>query len=410
MAITLTSIPSLSYPHAVMGNDKIVTKWSSNNADIVSCIIEVLVSTVRIGAFSVQPDKGTSGATSTYTFVLDETLQTQLDFKLYTTALSTYDLDTDSLKQFSVKIYEVTLNPSTLLLETEYDPDDASNPDSDAAFAQNRVVYNATIDTLGKTTFDVTDYQLTANTKKFLNDTPTAKNIELLQSEYLGALYYNGTPTLSFNIEYLTYDASDALLNTDYINITDWDSAFGGVWNKAYITIPVGTSNLIAAGISLTNVAYYTVRIINSTGDVSELKRYNIVDSCTHDVRIHWQNKYGKRDSYTFKGNKQESLDHEASTFMKAKGLTYSSDARGISVMQNTLNSTFTAYSKSIGRDEYHWLSDMLINKRAWVEIDGSYLPIIIEDGTFFKTDERDMPIQFVLNYSFANPTKGLRG
>jgi hypothetical protein len=52
----------------------------------------------------------------------------------------------------------------------------------------------------------------------------------------------------------------------------------------------------------------------------------------------------------------------------------------------------------------------MLINKRAWVEIDGSYLPIIIEDGTFFKTDERDMPIQFVLNYSFANPTKGLRG
>ena len=73
---------------------------------------------------------------------------------------------------------------------------------------------------------------------------------------------------------------------------------------------------------------------------------------------------------------------------MKAKGLTYSSDARGVSVMQNTLNNTFTAYSKSIGRDEYHWLSDMLINKRAWVDIDGNYFPIIIEDGTFFKTDE----------------------
>ena len=52
----------------------------------------------------------------------------------------------------------------------------------------------------------------------------------------------------------------------------------------------------------------------------------------------------------------------------------------------------------------------MLINKRAWVEIDGDYFPIIIEDGTFFKTDERDMPIQFVLNYSFANSTKGIKG
>ena len=410
MAITFTEKPNANYPHAVMGKDKIVTKWSSNNADIVSCIIEVLVSTVRIGAFSVQPDKGTSGATSTFTFVLDETLQTQLDFTLYTTALSTYDLDTDGTKQVQVKIYEVTLNPSTGLLETAYNPDNDNNPSSDAAFTHNKVFYNATIDTLGKTTFDVTDYKLTANTKKFLNDTPSAKNIELSQSEYLGALYRDGNPSLAFKIEYLTYDASDALLNTDYINITDWDGAYTGLVLKPYITIPVGTSNLIAAGISLTNVAYYTVRIINSTGDVSELKRYNIVDSCTHDVRIHWQNKYGKRDSYTFKGNKQESLDHEASTFMKAKGLTYSSDARGISVMQNTLNSTFTAYSKSIGRDEYHWLSDMLINKRAWVEIDGSYLPIIIEDGTFFKTDERDMPIQFVLNYSFANPTKGLRG
>lgn len=410
MAITITDKPSSSYPHAVMGKDKIVTKWSSNNADIVSCVIEVIVNTVRIGAFSVQPDKGTSGASSTFTFVLDETLQTQLDFTLYTTSLSTYDLDTDGTKEFDVKIYEVTLNPTTGLLETDYDPDDDNNVDFDADFTHNRVIYNATIDTITKSSFDVTDYQLTANTKKFLNDTPSAKNIELSQSEYLGALYYNGTPSQAFKIEYLTYDASDALLNTDYINITDWDGAYTGFVVKPYITIPVGTANLIAAGISLTNVAYYTVRIINSTGDVSELKRFDIVDSCTHDVRIHWQNKYGKRDSYTFKGNKQESLDHEASTFMKAKGLTYSSDARGISVMQNTLNSTFTAYSKSIGRTEYHWLSDMLINKRAWVEIDGSYFPIIIEDGTFFKTDERNMPIQFVLNYSLANPTKGLRG
>ena len=52
----------------------------------------------------------------------------------------------------------------------------------------------------------------------------------------------------------------------------------------------------------------------------------------------------------------------------------------------------------------------MLINKRAFVEIGGNYFPIIIEDGTFFKTDENDMPIQFVLEYSFANPTKGIRG
>tara|TARA_R100001440_G_scaffold23689_1_gene38573 strand:+ start:3059 stop:4288 length:1230 start_codon:yes stop_codon:yes gene_type:complete len=409
MAITLITQPLLTIPHAVMGKDKIVTKWSSNSADIVSCVIEVLVNSVRVGAFTVQPDIGTSGATSTYTFVLDEVLQTQLNFKLYSTVLSTYDIDNDSKKVFGVKIYEVTLNASTGLLETQYNPDDDNNVNSDASFS-NRIVFNATIDTLNKPDYDVTDYQLTANSKRFLNDTPDIKTIELNQSEYLGALYYSGNPSESFKIEYLTYDSTDALLNTDYIDITDWDSSFGGVWNQSYITIPVGTSNLIAAGISLTNVAYYTVRIINNTGDVSELKRFNIVDACTQDVRIHWQNKYGKRDSYTLKGNKQEELEHEAITFMKATGITYTSEARGVSVMQNTVNSSFTAYSTTIGRDEYHWLSDMLINKRAFIEINNNYFPIIIEDGTFFKTDERNMPIQFVLNYKLANPTKGLRG
>ena len=414
MAITFTTRPSSSIPHAVKGKDEIIIKWTSNSANIVSCIVSINVgdtsSTPRFSVVSVQPDKGTSGATSAFTLVLNDTLENQLFFDVVKTTLSTYDLDASGHREFNVQIYEVTLNPTTGQLETDYIPNDSSVP-SDGNLGSNRLVYNTGIDVLSKNAFDVTDYELVSNTKKFLNDTPTIKEIELNQTEYLGALYRDGsTPNLNFKIEYLTYNSSDALLNTDYIDITDWDSAYSGLIIDPYITIPTGTANLIAAGISLTNVAYYTVRIINNNGDMSELKRYNIIGSCTHDVRIHWQNKYGKRDSYTFKGNKQESIDHKASTFMKAKGLVYSTDDGGFRVLQNTSTNSFTVYSKSLSRELYHFLGDMLINKRAFVEIDGSYYPIIIEDGTFFKTDERDMPIQFVLNYSLANQTKGLKG
>ena len=408
MAITIITQPTIAVPNVAYGEkDKVIYKFSSSpSASLVSCIVEVIVNNVKIAALNVQKDKGT---TNEFTIVLNEILQNYLDFKLYTTTLSTYDATDSGTKQYSIKIYEVTESGTTL--QTTYDPDNDSNVNYQFFDANIRNVFNCTLDAIQQNSFNATDYQLSANTKKFLNDTPSSKNIELNQSEYLGALWYDGTASQAFKVEILTYDISDSLLNTDYINITDWNAGYsGGNFSSYYITIPVGTANLIAASVSLTNVAYYTIRIINNTGDVSELKRFNIVDSCTHDVRIHWQNKYGKRDSYTFKGNKQESLEHKATTFIKAKGITYSSDARGVSIMQNTLNSTFTAYSKSIGRDEYHWLSDMLINKRAWVEIDGDYFPIIIEDGTFFKTDERDMPIQFVLNYSFANPTKGIRG
>ena len=409
MAITLISSPVLGVAQAAYGEkDKMIFKFSSNSADIKSCIVEVLVDGVRVGALNVQPDLGT---TDEFTVVLNEVLQDNLSFKLYTTVLSTYDATDTNQKDYNIKVYEVTENPTTGLLETNYDPDDANNTNYDYTRTTDGIAFNATFNAIGQNNFTVYDYQLDANTKKFLNDTPSQKNIELGQSEYLGALWYDGTASQNFKVEILTYDSSDALLNTDYINITDWNAGYTGLnFDFYYITIPVGTSNLIAASVSLTNVSYYTIRIVNDGGDVSELKRFNIVDSCDQDIRIHWENKYGKRDSYTFKGNKQESLTHSSSTFTKAKNETYSVDDRGISVLQNISNSTFTAYSRSLGRDEYHWLSDMLINKRAWVEIDGDYLPIVIDDGTFFKTDEKNMPIQFILNYRFANATKGIRG
>ena len=383
MAITIITQPLIAAPNVAYGEkDKVIYKFSSNAASLVSCIVEVIVGNVRIAALNVQKDKGT---TNEFTIVLNEILQNYLDFKLYTTTLSTYDATDSGTKQYSIKIYEVTEPSDTLI--TDYDPDNDSNVNYQFFDANIRNVFNCTLDAIQQNSFNATDYQLSANTKKFLNDTPSVKDIELNQSEYLGALWYDGAAGQSFKIEILTYNSADALLNTDYIDITDWNAGYsGGNFLFYYITIPVGTANLIAASVSLTNVSYYTVKIINTIGDVSELKRFNIVGSCDSDVRIHWQNKYGKRDSYTFKGNKQESIKHKASTFIKSKNISYSSDDRGVSVLQNISNTNFTVYSRSIGRSEYHWLSDMLINKRAFVEISGNYFPIIIEDGTFFKT------------------------
>ena len=52
----------------------------------------------------------------------------------------------------------------------------------------------------------------------------------------------------------------------------------------------------------------------------------------------------------------------------------------------------------------------MLVTKQAWIEEDGEYYPIVIEDGTQFIRDEENIPIQFNLSYSYANSTKGIKG
>ena len=402
MAITTISIPSginIAYR-------PIVYTWSSSASNLKYCIAEVLVNSVRVSAISVQLDAGSS---ANFTLDVSGVCQSNLDFDLQAINSSGVITPVNSQKTIQLKLYEVTENPLTGVLVTDYDPSDANNS-SYQYFSTPALVVNWIVSHLDYATFNLSDYFLTSSTKKFLTDSPIRKSIELDTDEFIGILQHAGVAGKNFKLEILTYDSSDALLNTDYINIPEWDSTYVTLPNNTYKTLAIGTKNLINSGVSLTNVAYYTIQVINDDGDMSETKRYDIVDSCTQDVRIHWVNNYGKQDSYTFKGNVQEELKHKATTYNQPLGLTYSSDARGVSVLQNTSNSSFNAYSKSMGRDDYHWLSSILTNKMAFVEINNNYFPIIIEDGTILKTDEKDMPMQFVLNYIFANGTKGISG
>jgi len=383
----------------------IVYKWSSNVLNLKYCIVEVLINSVRVSAISVQLD---SGSTTNFTLDVSQTAQTSLSFDLESINSTGVISPVNSQKNIQVKIYEVT--EASSVISTDYDASDSNNSNYQY-FSPPFIAVNWVVSHFDYATFVLGHYVLSDSTKRFLTDTPYKKSIELDKDEFIGILQHVGTGGKNFKVEILTYNSANALLNTDYIDITEWNTAYSPIIpNNTYKTLSIGTKNLINSGVSLTNVAYYTIKIINDDGDKSETKRFDIVDSCSQDVRIHWANNYGKQDSYTFKGNVQEEVQHKASTYIQPLGLTYSSDARGLTVLQNTSNSNFKAYSKSISRDTYQWLSSMLTNKIAFVEINNNYFPIIIDDGTILKTDEKDMPIQFVLSYSFANVTKGFRG
>ena len=418
MAITLIDVPDrLNLAYRPM-----VYKWSSNASDLQYCIIEVLNDGTRIAAKSVQFD---IGSTTDFTVNISDIIQDNIGFELKTLGSTGVIQPTNNsgrMENITVKVYEVVLTGG--LIVTAYDPDDSNNTSYDfwiggLTNSNNSVnAYNWTLSHYDYSNYsmsasNVSDYQLTAADRKFLNDAPLTKRIELGASEYLGLLNgYNGPVTFDFKLEVLTYNSSDALLNTDYINVTEWNNNYSGAdyIQETYLSIGVGTSNLINEGISLTNVAYYTVQLKEGSNVASELRRFNIVHGCDGDVRVHWANKFGKQDSYTFKGNKIESLTHNSKTYTKAIGNTYSSEKRGVSVIENISNSTFEIFTDSISFEDYEFLSTMLINKMAWIEENSKYYPIIIEDGTKLIRNEKNVPIQFKLVYSFANATKGLRG
>jgi hypothetical protein len=405
MAITINTEPS-SGGLTLAYRPYVYTFSYSGVPTLISAIVEVVVNSVRVSAKSVQLDLGSS---TDFTVDIQNEVQKYVSFQLKTLGASTVITNDDGINSVELKIYEVTENATTLLPDTTYDPADASNTGYDAISSVSQFM-NWTETHLDYNTFDLEDYRLNGTTKKFITTSPTVKSIELAQDEFIGILWHQGTAGKNFKLEILTYDASNALLNTDTINITEWSSAYVGVVVAPYLSLPVGTANLIAAGVSLTNVAYYTIRIINDDGDVSELRRFNIVDSCDTDTRLHWVNKFGKQESLTFKGNKVESTSTSTSSFEKALPNTYSSENRGTTTIQTVRDNSFTIYTKSIGREAYEHASSIRYNNDAYVEIGDAYFPITIDDVSVVEVDERDMPIQLSIRYRFANRDKGLRG
>lgn len=407
MAITAISIP----PIISLAYRPVVYRWLSDATDLQYCIIEVILNGARVAASSVQLDLGSSDE---FTVNIEDVIKNNLSFTLKTLGSNgVLTGDTGFIEGISIKVYEVTVDVDGLLVTT-YDPDDANNTNWDYYFGDSdpiefRNVYNWTESHYDYNGFLYTDYLLNSTSGKFLSEAPLVKNIESGVNEFIGLLYYDGVAAKNYKLEVLTYDISDSVLNTDYIDITEWDGSYTIIPDNTYLSIAIGTDNLINQGISLTNVAYYTIQVINDDGDVSELRRFNIVEACNAPVRVHWINKYGKQDTYTFTGNKSESLTHKASTYYKALG-DYSSEKRGSTVNQNISTSNFTAFTKSIGQDTYNFIASMLVTKQAWIEEDGEYYPIVIEDGTQFIRDEENIPIQFNLSYSYANSTKGIKG
>lgn len=405
MAITINTEPSSGGLNLAY-RPYIYTFTYSGVPTVVNCVVEVVVNSVRVAAKSVQLDQGSS---TDFTVDIRSELQKYVNFELKTLGASGVITGDDGVNSVQLKIYEVTENASTLLLDTTYDPDDATNSNYDDISSVSQFL-NWTETHLDYNTFDFLDYRLTDATKKFMSESPLVKDIELGQDEFIGILWHQGTASKNFKLEVLTYDSSDALLNTDFINITEWNTGYVTLVVSPYLSLAVGTDNLIAAGISLTNVSYYTIQVINDDGDKSELRRFNIVGSCDTDVRIHWANKFGKQESLTFKGNSVETVSTRTNSFEKSLPNTYSTEDRGTTTIQTVRSNNFDVYTKSVGRSIYQLAASIAYNNNAYVEIDSNYFPITIEDISVVKSDEEDMPIQFALRYRFANRDKGLRG
>lgn len=204
------------------------------------------------------------------------------------------------------------------------------------------------------------------------------------ESAFLGVIC---TDT-SLDIKAKIYDVNDVLLASDTTAITMSEDFF--LFDVSPQSLIDNTSIVLA---DFTGSYYYTIQFDADGGGVyngrGEVFRIYIDNECTQYTsrRLHWLNKFGVFDSYTFNKYSETNTAVKFNRYEKDKGAWGTSDAweYNRSNGQNTSNvktskDTMTLNSDWIKQDKQNWLMRSLLESpKVYLEISqGVFEPVIV--------------------------------
>jgi len=282
--------------------------------------------------------------------------------------------------------------------------------------------FNASIDVLDFIDFDSTDYNLNANTQKFLSNAPLTTDINLSQNAWL---HFYATTGANVNRAIIkTYNTSGSLVGT-YKLANNFASASG------FFRLTTGTHSLnaIASGniisgtqpIITSSIARYTVQMATSADTVkSETRTYNIVDaSCKYDsYRIHWLNKLGGFDSFNFDLVSTQKTSINRKNYKKnigtLTGTTYAytkQDPQDV-VYDTNYKRTVRVTSNWMNDADAIWMEELFTSPVVYYENSSNELiPITITSNEYEQKKSQNIKlINYELEFSFAQTNSRQRG
>jgi hypothetical protein len=202
--------------------------------------------------------------------------------------------------------------------------------------------------------FDYTDFKSTANTKRFLTDSPNDLYIREGQDYYLTIITDEDDEA---GLDIIWYDENDVVIAsadyTDFVGrkITQWNLNSDNY--LSFLTQPV-----------LDTVSYLELVVINSntSAELSETKRLYLDRGCDYGAELIWLNKYGGFDVFNYSHNLIRSSDVNGKQYEKQYGgwvdVTYTLDSTnsGMHSYFKTANDKVTLVSSYINSDTQNWL------------------------------------------------------
>ena len=212
---------------------------------------------------------------------------------------------------------------------------------------------------------------------EFLTNSPRTMNIATGESYVLSLYSSNSTPNA---IGVIFRNAAGATLST---HIIDYTTTIGGRYDVA-----VGLANLATAGITPPTGAYdYSVSVGVKSGilyaPASESVVFKIVNQCEGAVRLHFLNRWGGYDSYTFTGFNTSSVKPSSTQYEKYLRNGFTPKDRGAQAQYRDVVQSMTLNSDILSQAESEWLAELVGSPVAYMETAGQLIPITIDDERF---------------------------
>ena len=150
------------------------------------------------------------------------------------------------------------------------------------------------------------------------------------------------------------------------------------------------------------NWRYISVRVMNN-GIVNKscqyilynAQLYGSYDCHWNNIRLAWVNSRGGWDYFNFNKKSETSLNIERKRYQRVlfDGTTniFNANARGLTERGNIVNKQIQATSDWIQEGEFEFLKSLFMsNEVHWIQDDGTYIPVNVEDTTYLKRIIRD--------------------
>jgi hypothetical protein len=240
----------------------------------------------------------------------------------------------------------------------------------------------------------------------FLTQFNSGKSVLLSNYESLTFLLPDNWTSPFFNIAYQvkTYDINNNLLTTTFITLGILRTYPYSFYNK--FVIGSGPINLIAKGVSFTNVYSYQVQFILNS-NICATFNYTIDNDCSPftNTRLVWLNRLGGYDFFNFRQNSQRNETINRKEYKQVLQPYYTTGERGRNLITVDTKEAYTINSNWVSQADYLSLNDLLTSLEAYVvdETTGNLYPIIITDTSYTeKTYLTDKLFNMTLTYELA--------